>query len=306
MNRRLVCQLAFLPLILPLAGCGRSEESYEPGFVNPRSRATRHRLSFAVHPLHNPVMLDRIFRPLTDYLTATVGARFKLVSSRDYASFDRRLAEGAFDFALPNPYQVVRSAGHGYRVFGKVAGDQDFHGLILTRRDSPIRSIGQLRGKTIGYPAPTAVAATMLPQRFLHDNGVPLSSTRTVYVGSMESAIRSLIAGACDAAAIWPDPWQKFRRSDPEGARLLEVRWRTPHLVNNGLVVGRSVPQEKTGQVLAALTELSRSARGQALLDSMSIRAFEPADDRTYAPVRQFLREFSRTVRPIDLPDGVA
>ena len=112
MNRRLVCQLAFLPLVLPLAGCGRSEESYEPGFVNPRSRATAHRLSFAVHPLHNPVMLDRIFRPLTDYLTATLGARFKLVSSRDYASFDRRLAEGAFDFALPNPYQVVRSAGH--------------------------------------------------------------------------------------------------------------------------------------------------------------------------------------------------
>lgn len=306
MRRRTICQMALLPFVLPLVGCNRAEEPYEPEFLETPIGRNGRELSFAVHPLHNPALLHQVFAPLIGYLNATAGgATFKLIASRDYAAFDRRLAAREFDFALPNPYQAVRAAAGGYRIFGKVAGDEDFRGLILTRRDSSIGAIGDLRGRTISYPAPTAVAATMLPQYFLHRNGVPLSATRPLYVGSMESTIRSLAVGTSDAAAIWPDPWNKFSRSDPGTAARLQVRWQTPPLVNNALVVRKSVPAELASRVLLALTRLGATAAGRALLDRLNVPGFEAADDRTYAPVRRFLREFSRTVRPLDLPEGL-
>ena len=283
---------------LTLSSCRDSEQAYQPVLTRHPQKARE--LTFAVHPLHNPAMLHRTYRPLIDYLNATVtGARFKLVASRDYAAFDRRLAAGEFDFALPNPYQAVQSAASGYRIFGKVSGDEGFRGLILVRRGSPIDSVDDLRGRTISYPAPTAVAATMLPQFYLHSHGLPLSATRSVYVGSMESTIGSVLSGTSDAGATWPDPWEKYRRAHPGEAARLEVRWTTPPLVNNALVVHRSQSAALAARVLEALQRLSKTALGRSLLEKLSLPGFESASPATYEPVRRFLVTFSKEVRPL-------
>lgn len=305
MRRRTVCQLAFLPFLLPLVGCGREEQDYAPSFATGPRREEG--ISFAVHPLHNPALLHAVYSPLIDHLNRTVpGQAFRLVASRDYANFDRRLLAGQFDFALPNPYQAIRAAAAGYRIFGKMAGDENFRGLILTRRDSPVRRFADLRGRRIAFPAPTAVAATMLPQYFLHRNGLPLADYRPLYVGSMESAMESLATGGCDAAAVWPDPWEKLLRLDPDRAALLTVRWQTPALVNNALVAHPGLDPALVDLVLASLVSLDRSAAGRALLASLEVNGFERADDSTYDPVRRFLTDFSRSVRPLDLPAELA
>ena len=285
-------------LALGLGGCRDERSGYEPEFA--RHQAGPPSYTFAVHPLHNPAMLHRTYGPLIDYLNDHVGgAKFRLVASRDYDSFNRRLAGREFDFALPNPYQAIRALSAGYRIFGKVGGDEAVRGMILVRRDSPIESVADLRGRTISYPAATAVAATMMPQYFIRSHGVRLEETRTVYVGSMESAIRSVSSGASDAATTWPDPWNKFVRSNPADAARLEVKWVTPPLVNNALVVRKSIPPEIAERVLMALRELPRTGEGRRLLASMSIRSFEPATEATYAPVKRFLADFAATVRPL-------
>ena len=285
--------------LLSLTGaCGSPEPDPQPSFETRDPQRAEY--SFAVHPLHNPVLLLKTYGPLVEYLNATVpGVRFRLVASRDYASYGRRLAAREFDFALPNPYQAVLASERGYRIFGKVGGDERFYGVILVRRDSPIRKADQFRGKTISYPAPTAVAATMLPQYYLQAHGAPFRSTRPIYVGSMESAVESVRSGRADGAAIWPDPWEKYRRAHPAASRELEVRWVTPSLVNNALIVRDSVPPAVANRVLAALMRLPSTVAGRRLLHQLSVKDFEPADDATYNPVRRFLKEFEANVRPL-------
>lgn len=295
---RPISRIAAIAYLLVLIGCHTAEGAYEPAFVE--GETAERVYSFAVHPLHNPALLHKTYGPLIEYLNANGGgAKFKLIASRDYAAFGRRMAAQEFAFALPNPYQAVQSTSSGYRIFGKMSGDDNFRGIILTRRGAGPATLEGLRGKTISYPAPTAVAATMLPQYYLHAHGVPLSATRTVYVGSMESAIESVATGSSDAAAIWPDPWEKFVRQRPDVARKLEIRWTTPSLVNNALVVHHSVPPAVSQRVLRALEELSASAEGRRLLRRIAVRGFEKADQQTYEPVRRFLVDFSRNVRPL-------
>lgn len=299
MGRKRLARLAVSANLLTLLGCGPERRAYEPAFAQNSSQERVY--SFAVHPLHNPALLYKTYRPLIEYLDAhSGGAKFKLIASRDYDSFARRLDAGEFAFALPNPYQAIEATQHNYSIFGKVSGDEGFRGLILTRRDKRPASVRELVGKTISYPAPTAVAATMLPQFYLQSHGLPVAQTRTVYVGSMESAIESVASGASDAAGLWPDPWQKYAEQHPEIARQLEVRWATPSLVNNALVVHRSVPPAVTRDVLKALEDLSSNPAGRMLLKRISVPGFEPADQRTYEPVRKFLANFSREVRPLE------
>ncbi|HEV2594500.1 MAG TPA: phosphate/phosphite/phosphonate ABC transporter substrate-binding protein [Sphingomicrobium sp.] len=282
-----------------LSSCGRSGNQYEPAYADRASQPEGY--SFAVHPLHNPALLQKTYGPLIDYLNANTGAKFKLVSSRDYSSFGDRLSSGEFDFALPNPYDTVLASAHGYRIFGKVGGDENFRGIIITRRDSGVRTLQDLRGKAISYPAPTAVAGTMMPQYYLQQHGVPVDPTTVVYVGSMESSIESVLTRSTVAGALWPDPWQKYIRSHPEEARQLRVRWITPPLVNNGLVVRNDVPPEVAERVLVALRRLSKSPEGRHLLLQLAITEFEPANNATYDPVRRFVRRFSATVRHVPM-----
>lgn len=284
------------------SGCSDRAESYAPRY-SARSEVKVHEYTFAVHPLHNPSLLNRVYRPLVDYLNRnSQGVRFRLVASRDYSAFDQRLRRGEFDFALANPYQGLLAEDRRYRIFGKVAGDDAFRGFIVTRRDGPVHSISDLRGRSVTYPAASAVAAAMLPQRYLQSHGVPLSSTRTSYVGSMESAIRAVETGSSDAAATWAEPWRQYLIAHPSAAHTLQVRWETPHLVNNPLIARDSVPAPVAKLVLKALVSLGTTAAGREILQKIEISGFEPADRRTYAPVQAFLKSFSTSVRPIELP----
>jgi phosphonate transport system substrate-binding protein len=295
-NLRACTHLLMTACILALGACGPRDSAYTPQFAE-RSEADA-AYTFGVHPLHNPDMLLKTYGPLVDHLNARLGGRrIKLVASRDYDTFNKRIAAGEFDFALPNPYQAIHAMASSYRVFGKVSGDRDFRGLILVRKSGPLRTIEDLRGRRISFPAQTAVAATMLPQHFIVNNGVRLEETRIVYVGSMESAIQSVLSGASDAAGIWPDPWRKFVALHPTEAARLEVRWQTPHLVNNALVARQSISEPVVTGVMRALEELSDTPNGRKLLASMAVKGFEPANAETYRPVRTFLCDFSAQVR---------
>ncbi|MGC9386839.1 MAG: phosphate/phosphite/phosphonate ABC transporter substrate-binding protein [Hydrogenovibrio sp.] len=259
---------------------------------------------FGVHPLHNPKRLFDVYQPMIDYInTRLKGGQLRLEASRNYPSYDRKLFDGHFDFALPNPYQTVVSLQHGYRVFGKMADDENFRGIILVRKDSDIDTVPDLKGKVVSYPAPTALAATMMPQWYLYQHGLDINQDITNrYVGSQESSMMNVYLGKSDAAATWPPPWQAFIKERPEVAKKVMIKWQTPHLVNNGLVVKNSVPDMILQQVSHAIFHLQNSEEGQAILAAMELTRYEPATNETYHPVKQFIHEFETQVRPIRMP----
>lgn len=256
-------------------------------------------LRFAVHPLHNPEKLNVVFGPLIAYLNKKIpGANFTLEASTNYASFERKLQQRELDFALPNPYQTILSVKYGYRVFAKMGDDDRFRGLILVRKDSGIKKISDLRGTTISYPAPTALAATMLPQYFLFQQGLNiLKETKSVYVGSQESSIMNVYLKNSQAGCTWPPPWQAFVQDNPDKAKELEIRWQTDSLPNNGLVVRDDVPEELTAKVRKSLLSLSDSEEGQRLLKGIGTSHFESADIHTFDPVVAFIKHFTKVLR---------
>ena len=288
----------FLSLLgaLAISACEAEQSDYRPAFASGGERAERE-YTFAVHPLHNPQLLDRMYQPLVEHVNARLsGARLRFVASRDYEAYGRRLGAGEFDFALPNPLQTVEAGPKGYRVFGKMADDDRFRGIILVRKDSGVAAVEDLKGKTISYPAPTALAGTMLPQLFLQKQGLRVADeTTTRYVGSQESSIMSVYLKTSAAGATWPVPWDVYVREHPAEAAMLEVRWRTEPLVNNSLMVHRSVPADVAAQVAEILLSLHESEEGRLLLQQIGLSRFEPADETTYRPVADFLKAFEQT-----------
>lgn len=285
-----------------ILGCGQQqEETYQPTFSE-RGADEPKEYIVGIHPLHNPKRLVEDYGPVIDYLNTSVPqARFRLEASRNYEEFEKKLYNGHFDFAMPNPYQTVRSLKFGYSVFGKMGNDELFRGIILVRKDGGIHKLSDLKGKKICYPAPTALAATMMPQYYLQTHGIDVNhDVENLYVGSQESSIMNVLRGHVAAAGTWPVPWQIFMREKPEMAAQLEVKWQTGTLPNNGWVARDDVPHALTMKVGRVLADLGKTIEGQAILAKLGITRFERANDGTYKPVQQYLKKFSETVRPID------
>lgn len=276
------------------AACGSKEDGgYAPSFT-PQKEAARRTYVFGIHPLHNPERLYADYDPIVDYLNRHLdGAVIRIEASRSYEEFEKKLYGRRFDLALPNPYQTVNALRHGYRVFGKMGDDASFRGIILVRRDGGIEKVADLKGKEVSFPAPTALAATMMPLYFLHTRGLDArKDIRRVFSGSQESSMMNVYLRKSAAGATWPPPWAAFQRKNPAYARELVVRWETPPLVNNALVVREDVPGKLAADVGRLLFTLHAHEEGRRLLAALPLTRFEPADEGTYAPVVSFLKTY--------------
>lgn len=298
----------FLPKIFLIfflflfSGCdNKNEITYEPTYSSKSPLEVKEYI-LGIHPLHNPKRLFEIYQPLVDFINMKIpNIHIKLEASRNYEAFNQKLYSGHFDFALPNPYQTVESLKYGYDVFGKMGDDFNFRGIILLRKDSNITTIEQLKGKSISYPAPTALAATMMPQYFLYQNGIDIKKDiKNFYVGSQESSIMNVYLKKTAAAATWPPPWFAFIKERPEVAKEVEIRWETTSLPNNGLVVKNSIPKDVVLQISNILFTLQNSQDGKKLLQAIELSKFEPATKETYNSVVEFLDIFQKNVRAFE------
>jgi phosphonate transport system substrate-binding protein len=287
---------------LLLVACNKEPPRYEPVYAAQPASAEEAVLVFAVHPLHNPQKLASLYQPLVDHLnTQLPHGKLRLEASSSYAAFEEKLRRREVHLALPNPYQTVTAEAWGYRVLAKAANDADFRGIILVRKDRRIERPTDLRGQAISFPAPTALAATLLPQRWLHDQGLDLRRVELRYVGTQESSILNVALGETAAGATWPQAWRSFQADQPELASRLTVKWETGALVNNSIMVRDDVDPAVAQSLREALIGLTGEDAGRQVLRRLEISGFKAADSRTYDAVRDFLRDFERDVRKIEV-----
>jgi len=291
----------FIAALSLLACNDETIESYSPQFSS-QPAVSETSYIVGIHPLHNPQRLHEVFAPLIAYLNKNIPhVRFKLEASRNYDVYDKKLYAKTFDFALPNPFQTINAVDKGYRVFAKMGDDDVFRGIILVRKDSNIKWPKDLVGKAVSYPAPTALAATMLPQYYLQTHGVNImQDLDNRYVGSQESSIMNVYQGDTVAGATWLPPWLALSRERPELARELKVIWQTQSLPNNALVVLPTVPDKLVDDVKSLLLSLHEHDEGREILAKITLSRFESADNDSYQAVRDFIVKFSATVRPIN------
>lgn len=281
-------------LCCSLAACGKQapEPQYAPTLVAPPAKAKVAEYTFAVTPMSNFRNIYEVFQPVLDHLNAGLpDARLVLEVSRGLAEHEQQLQARNFAFALSNPYHSWRATQRdGYHIFAKMGDDAAFKGIWVVRRDSGIRTMADLKGKKLCFPPKSALAATMMTQLQLKENGIdPARDVAVSYVGSQHASIMEVFMKGADAGATWPLAWSTFQRMHPEEAKQLEARFPTESLINQGIVARDDVPPELVRRVGQLMAEMHTTETGRELLAKVPINRFEPANDARYDVVRVFL-----------------
>ncbi|MBE0472197.1 MAG: phosphate/phosphite/phosphonate ABC transporter substrate-binding protein [Methyloprofundus sp.] len=294
-----------MPVLLAamiLIGCDQltgSEITLPYSEAPPATSVTVYR--FAVHPLHNPQKLIEVYQPLINDINQQLdGARIEVEASRDYQVYESKIDKREPAFLLPNPWQTLIAMEKGYNVMAMAGNADDFKGIFIVRKDGNIRTPQDLVGKTVTYPSPTALAAAIMPQYFLHQAGLNVNKDiQNDYVGSQESSIMNVYLGSAAAGATWPRPWRAFEKDYPQEAAQLKVIWQTDPLLNNSVMVREDVPSALVDQVRKHLLDLHQTQQGQRILAGMETEQFYAADNHTYDLVREYIQRFEQDVRPV-------
>jgi len=224
--RRLILALALLPGLLPV---------WAPG---PARAYLPETLRVSAIPDENPAELLRIYSPFAEYLARELGMRVQFVPVVDYAATVEGLAARKLDLVWYGGFTSVqavrRTQGQATRLVMR-REDAEFRSVFVTRTDSGIRALADLKGKTFAFGSVSSTSGHLMPRYFLLRAGV---------VPERDFAQKPAFSGAHDATALWVESgkvdagalnflvWEKLveqRKVDPAKIRVF---WTTPAYVD--------------------------------------------------------------------------
>lgn len=244
-------------------------------------------LSLGVVPQFTATETQLRWAPMIERLQTACGRPIELHPSNSIPAFETAFLSGGFDLAYMNPYHVVmarRTQGYVALVRGN---KQRLKGVLVVAADSPYRKPLDLQGQTIAFPAPNAFGASLLMRAVLdRDQGVRFTP---VYVKTHSNAYRHVLAGQAAAAG----GVQATLQSESEDLKTkLRVLFETPAFAPHPLTAHPRVDTTSLTCITNALLQATRSAEGQAALDS--IQMTEPVAAmyaRDYAPLERLALE---------------
>ena len=140
-----------------------------------------------------------------------------------FSNYERQVEQhfaGALHIAWNSPLawlqaqRIAERTGRTARAVAMRDTDMDLTSLIAVREDSPLRSIEDLRGKTLGVGAHDSPQATMIPLEMLAQSGLVADRDFRVrrfdvlvgkhgdHVGGERDAAKALMRGEVDAACM--------------------------------------------------------------------------------------------------------
>ncbi|MBI4476244.1 MAG: phosphate/phosphite/phosphonate ABC transporter substrate-binding protein [Acidobacteria bacterium] len=169
-----------------------------------------------------------------------------------YTNYDLQndaLLGGHIDIAWNSPLawlDAVRRSGGGCRAIAMRDTDRDRASHIVVRADGPVKSIADLKGRTIAVGAEDSPQATLIPIGFLQRHGLEPGRDFTVrrfdvlvgkhgdHVGGERDALACLDRGEADACAMLDlnyEAWRADGTLPPERFHTLATTDRFDHCV---------------------------------------------------------------------------
>lgn len=256
---------------------------------------------------YNPRLMYMKYQELVDYLSETTGERWELAITLHYDDTVRSLCAGELDVAYLGPFTYLRAeAACGARPVVRLntAGSPTYTSLIMVRKDSPFKTVGDLRGGVFAFGSPLSTSSHLVPRLMLRDAGLRVGTDIVCsYFGHHDRAARAVLLGEADACGVRDIVGERFTD------RGLRVLARSSPIPNFPLVVTPGAPADFRHELVAALVE--RPARDPEVRERMRgwdvelAGGFAQAGEKDYRPVMGLVeRVFGRiglTAAPAEL-----
>lgn len=246
--------------------------------------------SFAIVPQQSATQLARTWGPLLRYLSEKSGQQLTFHTAKDIPTFEARVAAGDYDFIYLSPYTytaVSRKAGGNYLAFAREE-DAQLKGILVVRRDSDIKDLAGLQGRTVAFPAAGAIGASLIPRAQLAGQEVRIDP---IYVSSHDSVYLAVARGIHPAGG---GVERTFAAQPAKIRSALRVLWTTPGYTPHPFAAHGRVPAAAVEAVRKAMVAMRDDVAGKALLRPLNFKGFQIASDAQYDDHRALRAQLSK------------
>ncbi|OYY93149.1 MAG: hypothetical protein B7Y41_12545 [Hydrogenophilales bacterium 28-61-23] len=221
--------------------------------------------TLSVVPQFTSVDIGLRWTPLLKRLEAETGYGFQLRLIDNTPKFEADFQAGVPDLVYLNPYHMLMaSKAQGYVPL--VRGAIPLHGILVCDKNSPIKDLSDLNGKTLAFPSPNAFGASLYMRALLVEKeGIHFTPT---YVGTHQNVFRHVILGEAAAGGGISATLEKEPASIQD---RLNILYTTPGVAPHPLAAHPRVPQEARKKISAALLKLNQNAAGQKMLADVEL-----------------------------------
>ena len=214
---------------------------------------------------------DRVMRykPVLAYFEKTLGVKVNWRSATDYAGIIEGVKAGKIEIARFGPasyakaWQVTKGAVEPLVGELDKNGDFGYYSVAVVKKDSPYKTIEDLKGKKFAFADPNSTSGHQAPRYFLQEAGIDVDKFfgSTAFSGSHESSVIALLNGTFDGVATAYNSEDRNMMTRMEGKKMIEpgqwrVIWKSPLLPSSPWAMSTKLPPEMRNEVRQALLKM--------------------------------------------------
>lgn len=268
----------------------------------PQPAAAEEPLVLGAFPRFAATVVHDALDPLAKYLSVELGREVKLETTKDQNSFAEAIASKRYDIVHFNQLNYVEShEKYGYDVIAinEEFGKATVAGALVVRKDSGIKNIADLRGKTIVFGGgPKAMIAYIANVALLQRAGLKKGDYKEEFAKSPVNAMTAVfhkqaIAGGTGDIGLKAQAGNEVL--DVDELSFLAIGEQLPHLP---WAVKTTMNPELAKKIQDALLKVKSSKDGAEILKAAHLTNLLPAKDSDFDPVRKMIKEVAADTGP--------
>lgn len=291
-------------LALSLAGCGGGDkkESSEP-YV-PKE------LKVQFVPSQSAETLEAKAKPLEKLLKKELDIPVKVSVATDYNTIVEALDADQIDvgFLPPNAYVeahkrsnatvLLQALRYGIAQKGGVAEHTNklvdsYRAEVLVAKNSKIKDVKDLKGKTIAVQDVTSSAGYVYPVAELKDKGIDINKdVKTVQVKGHDQAVLSVLNGDVDAAFVFEDARLNVLKDQPNVMNKVIPIYFTKAIPNDTITVRGDMSKKWKEKIQQAFINIGKTKEGKKIISSLyTHEGYVKTSDKKFDTVREYAKK---------------
>ena len=258
-------------------------------------------LQVAFIPLENPEKLISNVRPAMNFLEKEMGRKVRYFITLNYSAAVEAMISKKADvsFMSPLPYVLANKYSGVEAVLGEIYnGKSYYYSRIFVRKDSGIKKLSDLNGKTIAYVDPISSSGFMYPQDIFTRAGLVNGGVekpeggffrRVYFAGGDQQAINSMVGGFVDAAGVSQYALNLLR---PEQRDQVVAIAQSARIPSHNVVVRKGLEPEIRQKFIAAMMKMNRPEYRSLIRALYGTDGYVRVDHSRYQPVADMARRY--------------
>ncbi|MFH1216975.1 MAG: phosphate/phosphite/phosphonate ABC transporter substrate-binding protein [Pseudomonadota bacterium] len=255
-------------------------------------------LLIGIEPEHNIFDQMERYHFLADYLSEQLGVKINLTIMSRYGEVINRFKALRLDGAFLTSYTATMAIKelHLVPLVNPVHlnGESTSQGYIFVRKDSGIRGIKDMLGKSIVFVDPATMEGFLFPLAYLKQHGImgiKEFSNRVYFSGSHASTIFAVLDGRADIGAAKSTVFRKLVLNDPSIQQELQIIAESPKVPEVTLCIKEEIAAGLRSKLETVLLNMGKTPEGQDVLKQFEALRFIKAGKADFAIIDEMARD---------------